>query len=207
MLAELNSKDADIEAVAERAAADEALVSELLDGLESRNETYRYNCFKVLLQVSEEHSQVLYPRWDRFVKLLSSSNTYQRLSALQLIANLTRVDTENRFEGIFDLYFGLLDDPSVIPAAHLARAAGRIVNAKPELEPRITDRLLSIDETHHDPERRHLIKGYALEAFAEYFETAGDRDRIVDFVKEQVDGGSPRTRKAARGLLKEWGRL
>ena len=205
MLAELNSKDADIEAVAERAAADEALVSELLDGLESRNETYRYNCFKVLLLVSEEHGEALYQRWDRFVKLLSSRNTYHRLSALQIMANLARVDTEDRFEAVFDLYFGLLDDPSVIPAAHVARAAGRIANAKPELEPKITDRLLSIDRTHHDPDRRHLIKGYALEAFAEYFEAAGDRDRIVDFVKEQVDGGSPRTRKVARDLLKEWG--
>ena len=205
MLPELSRKDTDISSVAGRAATDEALVTELLDGLESKNETYRYNCFKVLLLVSEEHGEALYPRWDRFVELLSSGNTYHRLSSLQSMANLAGVDTENRFETVFDLYFGLLDDPSVIPAAHAARAAGRIVNAKPELEPRITERLLSIDQTHHDPERRHLIKGYALEAFADYFETPGDRDRIVDFVKEQVSGGSPKTRKAARALLKKWG--
>ena len=207
MIPELNSKDLDIDSVAGIAATDEALVSEMLDGLESVNETYRYNCFKVLLLVSEEHGEVLYPRWERFAKLLSSGNTYHRLSALQIIANLTRVDTESRFEGIFDCYFGLLDDRSVIPAAHVARAAGRIATAKPELEPRITGRLLSIDRTHHDPDRRHLIKGYALEAFAEYFEAAADRDRIVDFAREQLDGASPRTRKTARALLKEWGRL
>ena len=205
MLPELSRKDADISSVAGMAATDEALVSELLDGLESKNETYRYNCFKVLLLVSEAHSRVLYSRWDRFLKLLGSGNTYHRLSALQIMANLAHVDTEDRFEAVFDLYFGLLDDPSVIPAAHVARAAGRIANAKPELEPRITERLLSIDQTHHDPERRHLIKGYALEAFAEYFETAEEKDRIVDFVKEQVDGGSPKTRKLARDLLKKWG--
>lgn len=207
MIPELNSKDADIGTIAGRASADEALVSELLDGLAFQEETYRYNCFNVLLLLSTEHGEALYPRWDRFVKLLTSANTYHRLSALQIIANLTTVDTEGRFEGIFDLYFGLLDDPSVIPAAHVAGAAGRIAKAKPEIEPRITARLLSIDRTHHDPDRRHLIKGYALDAFAEYFESVADKDRIVDFAREQLDGGSPKTRKTARALLTKWGRL
>ena len=206
MLPEMNDKDVDIESVAEKALKDERLLSELMDGLTSKKETFRYNCFKVLMLISEKQRAVLYPEWDYFVEQLSSDNTYRRLSALHLIANLTKVDTENRFEKIFDKYFSLLDDKSVIPAAHIAGASGRIAKAKPQLETYITTQLLNIDKTHYNPERKDLIKGYAIEAFGEYFEEAIDKEKIIGFVKQQLKAQSPKTRKLAQEFLQKWER-
>jgi hypothetical protein len=203
MLTELSHQDADIEAAAARALEDDALLADLLDGLNSREETFRYNCFKVLTLISREHGELLYPRWDRLAEQLGSDNTYRRISALQLIANLTAVDAEHRFEKLFDRYFALLDDRSVIPAAQLAGASGRIVRARPELESRITAKLLAIDGTHHHPDRRDLIKGYAIESFDEYYEQAGDKEEILDFVRRQLTGSSPRTRKLAAEFLRK----
>jgi hypothetical protein len=105
------------------------------------------------------------------------------MSALQIIANLTKVDTENRFERMFDSYYQLLDDKSMIPAAHVAGNSAKIVRAKPALEARITKRLLDIDKTHHEPERKDLIKGYAIEAFSEYLGVAKNKQDIIEFVK------------------------
>ena len=48
------------------------------------------------------------------VKFLDSDNTYHKLSAVLLLANLTRVDKDNKFEKIFNRYYGLLDDRSFI---------------------------------------------------------------------------------------------
>ena len=206
MLPEMNDKNVDIEGLAEKALEDGKLLSELVDGLTSKKEALRYNCFKVLMLVSEKRGEALYPRWDYFVEQLNSDNTYRRLSALHLIASLTGVDTENKFEMIFDRYFDLLDDKSIIPAAHVAGASGRIVKAKPKLESSITARLLNIDQTHHDPERKDLIKGYAIEAFSEYFGEASDREKITEFVKQQLNGNSPRTRKLAQDFLQRWSR-
>ena len=205
MLPEMNDKDADIENIANKAIKDEQLLLELLDGLKSKRETFRYNCSKVLTLISEEWGEVLYPKWDYFVEFLSSDNTYWKISAILIIANLTKVDAENKFEKIFDRYYQLLDDRSMITAIYAASNSGKIVRAKPELEAKITNELLNIDDTHHEPGRKDLIKAGAIEAFSEYFGEAREKDRIVEFVKQQLDSESPKTRRLAEKFLRELG--
>lgn len=204
MLSDLSKKSVSIESVAKKALKDKKVLSELFEGILSKKETIRFNCFKVLLLISEEHPKVLYPKWDFFVKLLSSDNTYHKFIAIYLMANLTRVDTKNKFEKIFNKYYSLLDDKSVIPPSHLAGNSGKIAKAKPKLQTNITNKLLSIDKTHHHPERKDLIKGYAIEAFSEYFEEAKNKKKIIEFVKEQLKSKSPTTRKKAKEFLKRW---
>ena len=178
------------------------MLTELLAGLKARQETLRYNCFKVLNLLVENNGEVLYPHWNYFVALLGADNTYRKLSALQIIAGLTRVDAGHRFEAIFDRYYDLLDDRSMIVAAYIASNSGKIARAKPELEPRITDRLLSIDKTHHAPGRKALVKAGAIEAFGEYFADAGSKPGIIEFVRRQLASESPKTRKLAGQFLK-----
>jgi hypothetical protein len=173
----------------------------LLDGVVSKDDTYRYNCFKVLLQISDDHPLVLYPEWDYFVGLLNSGNSYHRSIGLQIIANLTRIDDENRFDGIFDQYFDLLDDEKVVTARYLAQSAGRIARAKPHLQARITERLLGIDGTHHTQERKDLISADIIQSFEEFFEDSCDKEEILAFVEKQLGCSSPKTRKAAKAFL------
>ena len=92
----MSDENVNIKSVAEKVLQDEQLLSELLDGLKSKKETLRYNCFKVLMLISEERGKVLYPKWDYFVELLSGDNTYWKISALQIIANLTKIDAANK---------------------------------------------------------------------------------------------------------------
>lgn len=201
MLPEMSDKEVDIEKIAKRALADKNLLSELLAGLKFKNETIRYNCSKVLDLISGQHGNVLYPEWQYFVDFLSSQNTYWKLSALLIITNLTSIDMDNRFEKIFDKYYQLLDDKSMITAIYAARSSGKIVRAKPALETEITNRLLNIDETHHESGRKDLIKAGIIEAFSEYYEMAEDKSRIVEFVRGQLNSGSPKTRKTAKEFL------
>jgi len=204
MMQGLSKKGVDVKSAAEKASKDGKLLSELLEGVTAKKEEVRRNSLRVLDLLSGNNPEVLYPRWwDFFVKLLSSDNTYHKLSAVRIIANLTKVDAENKFEKIFDRYYGLLDDKSMIPAAWAAGNSGKIARAKPELQTRITNRLLSIDGTHHHPERRDLIKGYAIEAFSEYFEEAKDKKKIMEFVRKQLNARSPKTKKLAKEFLEK----
>jgi len=203
MLSDLSKKSVSVKSVAEKALKDEKVFSEVLEGLTSKKETIRFNSFKILLLISEKHPKVLYPKWDFFAEFLSSDNTYHKYIAIYIIANLTKIDTKNKFEKTFDKYYNLLNDKSVIPAAHLAGKSGKIAKAKPKLQTKITNKLLSIDKTHHDPERRDLIKGYAIESFSEYFEEAKNKKGIMEFVKEQLTSKSPRTKKKAKEFLKK----
>jgi hypothetical protein len=178
--------------------------SELLQGIQSKDDKKRYTSFRALLYVIEDQPALLYDEWNRFVELLDSPNAYHRYIATYLIAGLTKADAENRFEKVFDKYFALLDDGSVMVAAHAAGNAARIVGVKPALEPRITNRLLSVEKTHHDPSRKQLIKGYVIESFSKYYEQAREKRKIFEFVQKQLKSKSPRTRKMAKQFLQKW---
>ena len=202
----LNDKEADVEKIAGKAITDEGLRAELLQGLESKDETYRYNCYRVLYIICDGHGELVFPNWDYLAGHLDSKNTYHKLAALNLIANLTKADGGNKFEQIMDLYFGLLDDRSMIAAVYTAQNAGKIIAAKPELEAMITKKLLSIDSTHHTPGRKDLVKAGAIESFGLYFEQAADKAGILSFVRHQTDSESPKCRKLADAFLRRWDR-
>ena len=198
----MGKKSVSVESVAVEALEDKEALSELLQGILSKKDVIRLNSFRVLLLISEEHPEALYPKWDFFEDLLDSDNNCLKYIAIYLIANLTRVDTENNFEKIFDRYYSILDGERTMTAAHLAANSGKIAKAKPNLQSKITNRLLNIDKTHRG-KQKELIKGYAIEAFNEYFAEIKDKDKILEVVKKQLNSKSPRTRKKAREFLKK----
>jgi len=190
--------------LAKKAIKEKELLPELLQGILSKEDKTRYTSFKALMFICEQQPDLLYPHWDHFASLLDRENTHSKYIASYLLASLTAVDADGKFEEIFDKYYSLLDDRSIIPAAHVARNSSKIVKSKPELEPKITGRLLRIDETHHKPGHKELIKSEAIVAFNEYFEAATDKEKIAEFVKEQTKSKSPKTRKNAKEFLERW---
>jgi len=206
MLLELKKKDADIRRIARRAVQDEKLISELLANLKIKEETVRYNSSRILNLLSFEHPEVLYPKWDSFVELIKSDHTYWILSAIPILANLTKVDTENRFEKLFNTYYDLLDHWSVIPAAWVAENSWMIARTKPGLQAKITNHLLKIDQTHHRSDRKDLIKSGIIKSFNEYFGDIRQKKKVIEFVRSQLDCSSPKTRKMAAQFLDKWGR-
>jgi len=205
MLPEMNDKDADIGAVADKVRGDAGLLAETLDGLTSKNETYRYNCYKVLIDIAGTDPAVLYPHWDYFAGHLTSPNSYHKMSTAHLLAGLAAVDTGNRFEAIFDRFYDLLDDRSMVVAYYVAQVSAKIALGKPHLENRILEKLLAIDGTHHAPGRKELIKAGILEAFDELCEATGNRPELLDFVRQQVSSESRKTAKLAKAYLEKWG--
>ena len=205
MLPDQNKKEVDLASLAQQASDNQEFLSELVAGLSDRRERVGYNCLKALMLVAEERPELLYPHWDVFVDLLRSDNTYFKLRGANLIAAVVGVDTDKRFERIFDEYYDLLDGRSVIAAAYIAGNSGKIATAHPELQSRITDRLFSISQTHHPPDRKDLIKGHAVEALGAYFQESDDKVAILEFVRGELEGKSPRTRKKAKEFLERWG--
>jgi hypothetical protein len=194
-------KDLDIAQISQAVLRDKRVMKEVLAGILAMEQTYRYNCIKVLLQISRTKPRRLYPTWDYFTGLLNSANAYHRTTAVQVLANMTGVDKENRFDGIFDPYFSLLDDEKVTVARATARNAGLIAKAKPHLQKRITRRLLDIDKTGHKQWRKDLIKADIIHSFEIYYPEADEKKRIITFVEKQTTCSSGATRKAAQRFL------
>jgi hypothetical protein len=194
------SKEAEL--AAEIALKDEKTLQELLDGVLSKNDKVRQRSFQALNFLSEKHPERIYGKWNFFADLIRKGNSFHKYIAIWIIANLTKADTENKFEKLFDEYYGLLGDKSVIPAAHVAAKSGIIALAKPELQSEITNRLLDIDNTVQ--RHKDLVKASAIEAFDAYFEKSKDQAKIIDFIKAQLDCESPKTRKKAKEFLEKW---
>jgi len=204
MLPDINKKSVSAESIAKKVVNDRKLLDDLLESNSSDKAIVKYKSLKVLTLLSEQQSEILYPEWDFFVKLLDNENTFLRTIGATIIANLTSIDTENKFENIFDKYYSLLEDESMINAANIAGRSGIIAKSKPHLQDKITNKLLDIDKTHHSSECKNIIKGKAILSFNEYIGEFEDKDKIIQFVKKELKNTRSATRKKAEKLLKKW---
>lgn len=197
---DLDRKNIDVEALAKDALNDEVLLHELLRGVRSKDDTIRQNSFKSLQIIAEENPHSLYPQWDYFQVMLSSRNNYHKYIAIYILASLTSVDVDNRFEGIFDEYYGILAGDKAMTASHVALNSSIIIRNKPELESRIVDILMSIDDIHQG-KQKELIKAYAIESLMKIYPDVSDPQKIEEFVRTQLDSKSPKTRNMAQCFL------
>jgi len=204
MINGLQSKEIDPYHYAEKLIINSELISQYLDGLLSKNETYRYNCFKVLNVVSEKKPELLYPHWNFFINHLNSDNNYHQMSAVIIIANITAVDKEQRFEDIFDSFYENLKSEKTIVPIYIIKTSGKIIKYKPHFEGKITDLLINIEKIHPG-KQIELVKSAVIESFSEIFKNSSKKDEIMSFVKNQLDSTSPKTKKAAKEFLCKWG--
>ena len=189
---------------AEKAVKDEKVLSELLDGLRSKKCSVRYKNFKAVYLVSEDYPEKLYEKWDFFEDMLNSNNNTFRFYAIHVLANLARIDNEDRFEKILDNFYGILNEDALVPACHVAYVSGKIVNAKPELAEEITRRLLNIDKATYN--HKELVQANSLKAFSEYYDKISDNDRVLSLAKTLQKNKSARAKKEANEFLKKWNR-
>jgi len=206
MLEELNDKNADIRGLAERAVKDKNLFKEFIDGLAVKNETYRYNCSKILNIVSEDHPDLIYPYWANLVNLITSPNSLHKMCAVYLLSRIINTDKEHKFNQIFDIYFSLLNDKHISVAYYVTVAAGRIAKARPDLQTRITQKLLKFSGPGKNHVSNEMVKSAIIESFDGYYETSADKEKIMNYVKDQVVSDSPKTKKAAKAFVRKWGK-
>jgi hypothetical protein len=137
--------------------------------------------------------------------MLNSTNTFLKCDGVLILGHLARADSENKMQHLFDKLYSLLDDESMITAANLIGVSAIIAKAKPELQTRITNKLLSIDRTHHGSECKNVLKGHAIVALDTYFKDSKDKKRILDFMRVELKNTRPSTRGKAEKFLKKWG--
>ncbi|MCE5213402.1 MAG: hypothetical protein LLF83_01605 [Methanobacterium sp.] len=196
----LEDKMVDINKLSQDALSDKRLFKELLLGVKSKDNTIRSNSFRTLQLISEEKPEFLYSHWDYFYEMLESSNNYHKYIAIYILANLTQVDEENKFNDIFDEYFAIFGGEKVMNASHVAANSPTIYKTKPELQSKIIKILLNTD-TIHQGKQKELVKAYVIEALRKIYPESPDKDKITEFVKEQLNSSSPKTRDMASCFL------
>ena len=65
-LAEIDKKNIDVENIANKAIQDEKILKELFEGILSKRDFIRFNSFKLLMRITDDHPDMIYPKWDFF---------------------------------------------------------------------------------------------------------------------------------------------
>jgi hypothetical protein len=206
IMEQIGQKGSDKEQVAERVIAEPGLLKSVIEGLSARPAAIKYGCSKVLRLISQKKPEFLYPRFDFFVKRLDIDNTFLKCDAILILANLTSVDSDNKFEAIFDRYFAPIKGPTLIVAANIIGSAAKIALSKSELSDRIAAELLKVEKAKYQTDEcRRIALGQAIDAFDEFFERIGDKERVRRLVKKQLRNTRKSAAKKAAQFLKKHG--
>jgi len=163
----------------------------------------------VLMDLSEEHPEKLYPYFDSFINLLDSKYRILTWNALAIIANLTPVDADKKFDAIFDKYYSFLENDYMVTVANVVGNSGKIALAKPYLIPKITDELLKVQDISTSPhlseECKRVIAQHTIKTLDLFFDRIDQKEQVISFVKVHLDSPRKKLRTAAENFLKKWG--
>ncbi len=164
-----------------------------------------YNSYYIISRASELKPKLFYKYWDDFLLLLNHQNSYHRDFGLNLLANLTQVDTENKFSLVFDEYFSHVDDEKFMTSRQCIQNAAMILTNKYELIEDITNIVLDIDTRCDFPEKQKaLLKSDVIDLLDEFYEQINNKEMINEFVKLELDSISPKTSKKAKAFVKKY---
>ena len=130
---------------------------------------------------------------------------------MAIIANLTTVDKDKKFDEIFDKYYSFLDDPYMVTVANLIGHSGKIALAKPNLINRITNKLLKVENIKTTPhltdECKKVITEKAILSFGIFFDQVEKKNEVISFVKKQLNSSRKTLRTKAEDFLNKWDKL
>jgi len=208
LLQKLAAKSMTIEELLQKVKQDFDIHPEVLNGITSSKAAIRYGCAKVLMDLSEEHPEELYPYMDSFIDLLYSKYRILTWNAMAIIANLAKVDKDKKFDAIFDKYYSFLNDEYMVTVANVVGHSGKIALAKPHLIQKITSELLKVENIpttpHLTEECKRVIAEKAIESIDLFFDRIDAKDKVISFVKRHLDSPRRTLKTKAGNFLTRW---
>jgi hypothetical protein len=204
LLSELKKKSNNTDLIVELILQDLSLIRDLIYGVSSAEVTIRFKCVKVLRELSKTKPELIYPYFDFFATLLNNPNNIIKWNAIDVLGNLVGIDTESKFEEIFNKYYALLNDGSLITAGHVVDNSGKIAKVKHKLREQITNYLLNIEKiTLPTEECRSILGGKVIQAYDQYINHIKSNKAVIAFIKRQTKSSRSATRKRAEKLLEK----
>lgn len=202
LLQQIALKDSDKDKIAEIVIGNTTLLSELFTGLQASEASIKYGSNKVLIIISEKNPAVLYPKLDFFIAHLDSENNFLKWGAIEIIANLCKVDSIHHFENIFNKYFSPIEGHQMITAANTIKAAVKIALNKHNLVEKISQEILKVEKADYETtECNNIVIGQAIKSLDELFPQLKSKKPVFDFVKRQLKNKRPATRKKAETFI------
>lgn len=191
---------------------DNTLIKELFEIIETDDKTVKYYALKVLKKLSIEYPELLYPYFERLIRLLNNKNKFIKLDVILIIPNLLKVDMCNKWYGINTKYLSILNTDKIALFGNITSCIDTILMYHKEEEKNIVPILLNIDThvfTSHDKvslECNNIAIGHIIDCFKKIYINSNYKDEILEFVRNNQDCTKESIRKKARKFLKLYDR-
>lgn len=203
VLCEIANKNVDVDKYARMIIENSILRGEIIDlMLNNPQIMIYYHSYYIIDKASKMIPELFYNYWDDFAFLINHKNSYHRDFGLSLIANITAVDIENRFQSIFQDYFNCINDPKFMTSRHCIQNTSRILLNKKDYREDIISILLDIDSRCDYSEKRlALLKSDIINVFNTVYNEIDDKSKINRFIRDQLTSISPKTKKYANNFI------
>lgn len=204
LIAQIKSREIKADYIAGKVASP-PLIAIIVKGIEAKDAATKYKCLKILSLVSAQNPGLLYPYFEVFTNLLNSPQNIVKWNAIDIIANLVPVDSENKFASIFYRFYALLEEGSLITSGHVMESSDIIARCRPDWEPAITKSLLSVEDIPlPTDECRNILRGKVILTFARYFAQSSLQKDMLEFARKQLENSRPATAQKARQFLEKF---
>lgn len=200
---ELNQKEDHSKDIAKKVVKNPQLIPTLLNLVSSDITRVKFRSIKVLSIVSGKDPEMLYSHIDFFIELLDNDNKVIMWNAMDIIANLTAVDSQERIKEIFEKFYDFLSDESMVTAGHVVDNSWKIAKAKPEYQNKIICKLLELEKIPRDDECRNILLGKTILSFDKYFDEVQDKEEVISLVERQLNNPRNATKVKAERFLKK----
>ncbi|MCW3994665.1 MAG: hypothetical protein NWE98_00765 [Candidatus Bathyarchaeota archaeon] len=204
----LNDREISKLELLKKVESDFNLVHTLLEGTASSKATIRYGCGSVLMDLSARHPEKLYPYMDRFIELLGSKHRILTWNAMAIIANLTKVDADGKFDAIFDSYYSFLDNEYMVTVVNVVANSAKIVANKPYLSDKIAAQLLKVQNLKTTPhlteECKLVIAEHTIKTFDTLIKYTQNKEVLLEFAQKHSEAQRDSLRKEAQVFLEKW---
>ena len=203
ILNEIGQKEDFSEDIAEKVINKPQFLPIILGGVYSDTSKVKFRSAKILRIISEKNPKLLYSHMNFFIELLDNDNKIIMWNAMDVIANLSSVDSENKINEIFESFYSFIYDESMITAGHVIDNSWKIAKSKPEYQKRITDKLLELEKIPRDQECLNILLGKTILSFDKYFPEIQNKDEVIALVKRQQNNSRNATKVKADRFLKK----
>ncbi|MBU1075039.1 hypothetical protein KJ705_03085, partial [Patescibacteria group bacterium] len=135
-----------IELLVKKTIKEPKIIAVACEVMETESSAVKFGAEKVIRLVSEKDPKLVYPYFDRLVKMTKHENSFLKWGAYLTLANLAAVDKKNKFEKVFAEYFKPITGPQMVTAANIVGGAAKIAQAKPKLADRIAKEILKVEK-------------------------------------------------------------
>lgn len=179
----------DLEGMVEVLKEEPVRMKDLIEKIKTDKGSGKFFMEKSIRLLSEKEPRLVYPYFSEIAKLIQSPNNFIKWGAIITISNLIEVDEEHQFEPLFEEYFSLINDDSMITAGNVASNAWKFIVKNPKWDREITERLLKVKDNTYlykgepSPECKNIMKGHVLGCFDKYYEFSTLQEKIIAFAK------------------------